>query len=193
MEHAGSFSRRDMGGLSALGWGMRGMLCAKRAWGAFFSGTRILPAVLFLLLLFAHGCAKYPASTDPLGGTVTGKAISRTAHKAVGVSYKPGGNSPKSGFDCSGLVCWAYAQNGVSVPRTTVEQNRMGTRVSKSNLQPGDVVVFQIRRGLHTGIYTGNGKFIHSPSRGKKVREEDMNQKYWKDKFIAGRRHKQLR
>ena len=150
-----------------------------------------LPAVLLVLLL-ASGCAKYPASTEPLGGTVAGKAISRTARSAVGTPYRPGGNSPRSGFDCSGLVCWAYAQNGVSLPRTTVEQKNIGRAVSKDRLQPGDVVVFNIRRGLHTGIYTGDGKFIHSPSRGKTVREESLNQKYWKDRFVVGRRHRQV-
>ena len=145
-------------------------------------------SAMLLVLLLASGCAKYPASTEPLGGTV----ISRTARSAVGTPYRPGGNSPKSGFDCSGLVCWAYAQNGVSLPRTAVEQRNIGRAVPKDRLQPGDVVVFNIRRGLHTGIYTGDGKFIHSPSRGKTVREENLNQQYWKDRFVVGRRHRQV-
>ena len=149
-------------------------------------------SAMLLVVLLASGCAKYPASTEPLGGTVAGKAISRTARSAVGTPYRPGGNSPKSGFDCSGLVCWAYAQNGVSLPRTAVEQRNIGRAVPKDRLQPGDVVVFNIRRGLHTGIYTGDGKFIHSPSRGKTVREENLNQQYWKDRFVVGRRHRQV-
>ena len=161
--------------------------------GALFArlARALVPALLPLLLL-ASGCAKYPASTAPLGGTVTGQAISRTAHSAVGTPYWPGGDSLRKGFDCSGLVCWAYAKNGVALPRTTVEQKRVGRSVSRSDLQPGDVVVFNIRRGLHTGIYTGDGKFIHSPSRGKTVREEDMSQKYWKEAFVEGRRHRQV-
>lgn len=156
-------------------------------------GRQLLAAALFFLLLLAHGCAKYPASTDPVGPTTTGAAVCRSARAAIGVPYKTGGTSPRKGFDCSGLVTWAYAQNGVSLPRTTVEQNKMGQRVSKSNLKPGDVVVFKIRRGLHTGIYTGKGTFIHSPSRGKKVREENLQAAYWKDRFLHGRRPKQLR
>lgn len=161
--------------------------------GALFSRlARGLAPALLVLLLLASGCAKYPASTAPLGGTATGKAISRTARSAVGTPYRPGGDSPQAGFDCSGLVCWVYAKNGVPLPRTTVEQRKIGRSVDKSDLQPGDVVVFNIRRGLHTGIYTGDGKFIHSPSRGKTVREEDLNQAYWKDAFIEGRRHRQV-
>ena len=151
-----------------------------------------LGAALLLLLLLASGCAKYPASTDPLGATVAGQSISRAARSAVGTPYRPGGDSLRSGFDCSGLVCWAYAKNGVPLPRTTVEQRRVGRSVSRSDLQPGDVVVFSIRRGLHTGIYTGDGKFVHSPSRGKTVREEDMNLSYWKDSFVEGRRPRQV-
>ena len=161
--------------------------------GAFFPRlTPRLTAIVLLLMLFASGCAKYPASTAPLGGTVTGQAVSRAARSAVGTPYRPGGETLTSGFDCSGLVCWAYAKNGVALPRTTVEQRRVGRSVSWSDLQPGDVVVFNIRRGLHTGIYSGDGKFIHSPSRGKTVREEDINQAYWKEKFLEGRRPRQV-
>lgn len=154
-------------------------------------GRALGPAALLLLLLVS-GCAKYPASTAPLGGTASGQAISRTAHSAVGTPYRSGGNSPNVGFDCSGLVCWAYAKNGIALPRTTVEQRKVGQSVRKRELQPGDVVVFRIRRGLHTGIYTGNGKFIHSPSRGKKVREESLSQAYWQNAFVEGRRHRQV-
>ena len=149
-------------------------------------------AALLLLLLFVHGCAKYPSSTSPPGGTVAGQAISRTARSLAGVPYSPGGNSPDTGFDCSGLVSWVYARHGVSLPRTAEEQKNIGRPVRASALQPGDVLVFSIRRGAHTGIYTGGGKFIHSPSRGKAVREENLNHAYWQDRFIEGRRHSQV-
>jgi cell wall-associated NlpC family hydrolase len=155
--------------------------------------ARTLLPVLVCALLLASSCAKYPSSTAPLGGTASGRAISRTALSLVGTPYRAGGDSPQSGFDCSGLVRWAYAKNGISLPRTAVEQRNAGTPVSKSDLQPGDIIVFSIRRGWHTGIYTGNGKFVHSPSRGKSVCEEDLKQRYWNDHFIAGRRHRQIR
>lgn len=154
-------------------------------------GLRLAAALVFALLL-ASGCAKYPASMDSLGGTVTGQSVVRSARAAVGTPYRPGGDSLREGFDCSGLVCWAYAKNGVSLPRTTVEQRNLGRSVSKGSLQPGDIVVFNIRRGLHTGIYTGDGKFIHSPSRGKTVREESLNQAYWAERFVEGRRPRQV-
>ena len=158
----------------------------------FFRLPRALSLALALLLLFAAACAKYPSSTGPLEGTATGQAIVRTARSVMGTPYKYGGSSPGTGFDCSGLVCWAYAKNGVTLPRTTVEQKKVGRSVRKSDLKPGDVLIFRIRRGLHAGIYTGGGKFIHSPSRGKTVREEDLSMAYWKKTFVEGRRHKQV-
>jgi cell wall-associated NlpC family hydrolase len=78
------------------------------------------------------------------------------------------------------------------LPRTAVEQKKIGAPVSKAKLKPGDVLVFSIRRGWHTGIYTGGGKFVHSPSRGKRVCVEELNKKYWSERFVTGRRHKQV-
>ncbi len=147
-----------------------------------------------LLLLFATGCAKLPASTAPVGGTASGDAITKTARSNIGVRYKAGGTSPSVGFDCSGLVCWTYGQYGIALPRTAREQMDVGTAVRKENLRPGDLVVFKIsnRRGYHCGIYSGNGMFIHSPSTGKTVREESINSNYWRGRFITARRVSQL-
>ena len=101
-----------------------------------------------------------------------------------------GGASPSRGFDCSGLIWWAYRQNGLKVPRVTVDQARAGYAVPKSAPRPGDIMVFRTSsgpRGLHTGIYAGNNTFIHSPSRGKTVRRENM-EPYWGNRLIAVRR-----
>jgi Cell wall-associated hydrolases (invasion-associated proteins) len=143
---------------------------------------------LFLLLLLFSGCSLH---SEPVPGTgsAAGAAISRTALSTIGTRYAYGGASPSSGFDCSGLVCWSYAKNGLKVPRTTREQSRLGTAVSMGQLRPGDLVVFRIKSGLHTGIYTGKGRFVHSPSSGKAVRVDEVGSTYWKGKFIAGRRH----
>ena len=153
------------------------------------------PALLAVLavLLFTAGCAKYPAATAPLGGTASGNAISRTALSNVGVRYKSGGTTPSSGFDCSGLICWTYAQYGIPLPRTTSEQVKVGSAVRKNDLRPGDLVIFTTSgRRLHSGIYTGNGKFVHSPSSGKSVREESLEAEYWRTRFISGRRPRQI-
>lgn len=148
-------------------------------------------AALLVCLLFLAGCS-LPKEPGPGGARVSGAAISRTAQTAVGTRYKYGGASPEKGFDCSGLVVWAYAKHGVNVPRTAKEQSKMGYTVGKGNLRPGDLVVFRIRSGLHTGIYTGKGRFVHSPRTGTTVRVEDINSKYWSGRFIAGRRHGSL-
>ena len=149
-------------------------------------------AAILLALLLASGCAKAPLPT--LSGD-SGKATSRaalvkTARTQIGVRYKNGGDSPASGFDCSGFVCWVYGQNGISVPRTTREQVDYGRAISRQDLQPGDLVVFKISlwQGLHTGIYTGKGKFIHSPSKGKSVREDALSDPYWQKSFSTARR-----
>ncbi|MDR2800156.1 MAG: C40 family peptidase [Desulfovibrio sp.] len=146
---------------------------------------------LFLFVLFVQGCSLRQGVPEA-GGPASGQAISKTAMSMVGVPYKPGGADPKSGFDCSGLVSWSYAQNGVSLPRTTREQSSMGSAVQRTGLKPGDILVFRIKSGLHTGIYTGSGKFVHSPGRGKTVRVDSVHGAYWQARFVAGRRLKRI-
>lgn len=146
-------------------------------------------ACLLLALALSTGCSLKGSQGG--GGSGAGSAVSKTALSTVGTPYKYGGATPATGFDCSGLVSWSYKKHGVSVPRTAKEQSRMGRSVSKGGLKPGDVVVFKLRSGLHTGIYTGNGRFVHSPSSGKRVRVDNIHADYWKKCFIAGRRPNQ--
>jgi peptidoglycan DL-endopeptidase CwlO len=90
------------------------------------------------------------------------------ANKLTGIRYVWGGASPRSGFDCSGLVQYVYARLGIALPHYTVSQYRRGRAVSRSRLRPGDLVFFS---GLnHVGIYAGGGKYIHAPRTGLTVR-----------------------
>ena len=117
-------------------------------------------------------------------------SLVRRAHRAVGTPYVFGGES-LAGFDCSGLIYWAYLSNGVKVPRMTSQQARAGYAVSKSEAAPGDIVVFRVGgsgTGLHTGIYAGGDNFIHSPKPGKTVKMDQLQKKYWKEKLIGVRR-----
>ncbi len=98
----------------------------------------------------------------------------------LGVPYVWGGTSPK-GFDCSGFTQYVYKKAGVSLPRTSSEQGKVGTKVSRSELRAGDLVMFP----GHVGIYIGDGKFIHSPSPGKSVCIEDLSTR---KNFLYGRR-----
>ena len=97
----------------------------------------------------------------------TARAIIASAMKYLGVPYVWGGTSP-SGFDCSGLVQYVYAENGISIPRVTYSQQAAATPVSFSDLQPGDLV-FWGGSAYHVGIYIGDGKYIHSPAPGQSV------------------------
>jgi cell wall-associated NlpC family hydrolase len=109
----------------------------------------------------------------------------------IGVSYKFGGNSPDGGLDCSGLVRHVFEEvTGVSLPRTAKEMSKVGAKVSAAELQPGDLVFFNTRRFAfsHVGIYLGDNRFVHAPSRGSDVRIASIDQSYWQKHFNGARR-----
>ena len=117
-------------------------------------------------------------------GGVTGRA-----HSALGTPYVPGGRNP-GGFDCSGLVQWAYKGAGVSLPRTAAEQSRVGYAVKdRGKMRAGDIVAFRRHDGgYHTGIYLGDGRFIHAPRPNSKVRVESLDTDFFRKTFIGARR-----
>jgi cell wall-associated NlpC family hydrolase len=109
----------------------------------------------------------------------------------IGTNYKRGGNAPETGFDCSGFVRYLFG-NLVSsdLPRTSSEFSRLGEEVARIDLKPGDLVFFNtLRRAFsHVGIYMGDGRFVHAPSKGKRVEIVDMNERYWQRRFNGARR-----
>jgi cell wall-associated NlpC family hydrolase len=118
-----------------------------------------------------------PPSTH---GGVVGVAMSQ-----LGTPYVWAGAAP-GGFDCSGLVSWAYAQVGVSVPHSTYAQYNMGVAVSKDQLQAGDLVFFD---GLgHVGIYIGGGQFVHAPHTGDVVKISGMGEGWYSSTYVGARR-----
>ena len=109
----------------------------------------------------------------------------------LGVSYRFGGNSPDTGFDCSGLVRRVFKDAlGLNLPRTAKEMSAVGSQVKIDDLKPGDLVFFNTMRNAfsHVGIYLGDNKFVHAPSAGGVVRVEDMRVNYWKQRFDGARR-----
>lgn len=120
---------------------------------------------------------KRPAAAAPVssestaaGTNKSGQAIVNAAQKYIGTRYVYGGTSPSTGFDCSGLVQYACRQVGISVNRSSSAQYSNGVAVSKSDLQPGDLVFFSKGAGIsHVVIYAGNGQVIHAPRPGKTV------------------------
>lgn len=158
---------------------------------------RVLPFLLAVSCLFLVGCGSVRITgTSEIGsvarpGSETALRAVRSAQTQLGKLYRSGGSSPRTGFDCSGLIWWAYRQHGVNVPRVTTDQARAGYAVSRSQARPGDILVFKTSsgsRGLHTALYAGQGRFIHSPSTGKRIRYDKMNNSYWNKKLIRIRR-----
>jgi cell wall-associated NlpC family hydrolase len=123
-----------------------------------------------------------PASSGSIGrGHPEAATI---AARYLGVPYRWGGASP-SGFDCSGLVMYVYAQLGISLPHYTVAQYHMGAAVSRSQLQPGDLVFFD---GLgHVGIYIGQNQFIHAPHTGDVVKVSSITG-WYAQTYVGARR-----
>lgn len=114
-----------------------------------------------------------------------------TAMESIGAPYRRGGNSAETGFDCSGFVRAAFEQAaGMLLPRRAEEQAAATRRIDKAELEPGDLVFFNtLRRAYsHVGIYLGEGRFIHAPRSGARVRIEDMHSSYWKKRFNGARR-----
>lgn len=110
------------------------------------------------------------------------------AKTAIGTPYVRGGTS-MLGFDCSGFVQWAYKSVGVSLPRTAREQSVLGRPIDSDEMEAGDIVAFRHpRRGYHTGIYVGDGKFIHSPRSGKSVEITSLSNPYFSSTFLGARR-----
>jgi cell wall-associated NlpC family hydrolase len=125
----------------------------------------------------AEGTTVVPPTSH---GGVVGVALSE-----VGTPYVWGGGSP-GGFDCSGLVAYAYGQEGVSLPHSSYAQYNDGTAVSRSQLQPGDLVFFD---GVgHVGIYIGGDQFVHAPHTGDVVKVSNLDSGWYASTYVGARR-----
>ncbi|RTK97125.1 MAG: peptidoglycan endopeptidase [Neisseriaceae bacterium] len=108
----------------------------------------------------------------------------------MGIRYKWGGNTPTSGMDCSGFVRYVYQKSlGINLPRTAAEQAKVGKRVSIDDLQPGDLMFFNSKRGsnTHVGMYLGNNKFIQSPRTGDVIKISEFTDS-WRKRFNGAKR-----
>jgi len=130
---------------------------------------------------------EYAQSNVPKSTT----ALASTALGVLGIKYRYGGETPDTGFDCSGLVIYAAEKSlGLKLPRRSAELARLGTSVKRNELKKGDLVFFNTRgrRFSHVGIYLGDRKFVHAPRTGSVVRIESMDISYWQKRYNGARR-----
>ncbi len=145
-------------------------------------------------------------SNDPIGALLSRQKSSTTksykdiridhplaaqAMSHLGISYRYGGKSPDTGFDCSGLVLYSAQQSlGLKLPPRADEQALLGSYVSRQDLKVGDLVFFNTmgRRYSHVGVYIGDDLFVHSPAKGGVVRVESMTMRYWDKRYTGARR-----
>jgi murein DD-endopeptidase len=135
-------------------------------------------------LALALACAGRPAPEAPRSSAPAPSAlrdVARAAISMIGAPYRYGGSSPR-GFDCSGLVQYTYAQAGITgLPRTVSALERHVRPISLADLEPGDLLFFQLsgKKTSHVAIYVGDRAFVHAPSGGKKVEKVAFDHVYW--------------
>jgi cell wall-associated NlpC family hydrolase len=129
--------------------------------------------------------------SQPSASSPVPKTMVSTAMRFLGVKYRFGGDTPKEGFDCSGLVAYAAEKSlGLKLPRSARDQAQAGTSVDRDELRRGDLVFFNTlgRRYSHVGIYLGDHKFVHAPRTGSAIRVDDMDMAYWRSRYNGARR-----
>lgn len=134
---------------------------------------------------------KAASETDASPASAGVKSVLSRALALLGTPYRWGGTTPDSGFDCSGLVGYVFRNTlGIELPRVSRDMAKTGRAISdRAQLAAGDLVFFG-RKGRvdHVGIYVGEGRFVHAPSKGKDVTVSSMETGYWSGKFMEARR-----
>ncbi len=147
---------------------------------------------LVTLLAALAGCASVPDSGEKTTVRTSDEVASKAivfAKEMLGKPYKFSGDTP-AGFDCSGLVKYSYGRAGISLPRDTQAQRSTSVLITVRNLRQGDLLFFdqEGKKSSHVGMYLGDGRFIHAPSSGGKVRTDSLDAAFWKKHFVEARR-----
>lgn len=145
------------------------------------------------LLLALAGCAgappqPAPPAQAPVVADRFGSGIVVRARTLLGTPYRYGG-AGLAGMDCSGLVSFVYAEQGVALPRTAESQQRQAQPLALDQLQPGDLVFFRLPQP-HVGLYLGSGEFVHAPGSGRAVTIARLDEPYFLLGFAGGGRYR---
>ena len=143
--------------------------------------------------MFKAGKTYFSRVSDRLADSVTVKSdeLINRAMEVIGVRYRWDTELPQSGLDGSSFVGYVFKDKlGFLLPRKSTQMSRVGKPITREELQPGDLVFFNTMRLTfsHVGIYVGDNKFIHSPSKGTSVRVDDLGSLYWDKRFDGARR-----
>ncbi len=169
------------------------VLARKGSWTKIAFGDGTCGYIYSKLLAPEQGPVAYSRNSPvPRRATASPGHNTELIHTALscrGLRYRYGGTS-RGGFDCSGFTRYVFAKYGVSLPHSSKAQARMGTHVSRNDLQPGDLVFFHTYRpGIsHVGIHIGDGKFVHAARRGRGVRTDSLNSGYYSSRYRGARR-----
>jgi cell wall-associated NlpC family hydrolase len=158
------------------------------------------PVLALLLLVFLGACSRNEVRISDSAAVSTPRsesarsvanAVLFRALALVGTPYRYGGNTPETGFDCSGLVGYVFSDAArIKLPRTSAELGAMDRpQIARRNLQSGDLVLFAAGKRIgHVGIYVGEGRFVHAPNSGGTVRLDRLDAPGWRETFSMGKR-----
>ncbi|MEO8748432.1 MAG: C40 family peptidase [Rhodanobacter sp.] len=181
-------------GLAVAGTEMPSMLTGSTASGLTMARVDALMLASPLPGDAADSSATVPSPADDAVDAVTDlrDALVQLAMSLRDIPYVSGGDTPSTGFDCSGFVRYVFAHAiGMQLPANAASQFVQGLKVSRGRLKTGDLVFFHTsgrRRISHVGIYLSNGRFIHAPTTGKSVEVSSLNESYWARHFAGARR-----
>ena len=149
----------------------------------------VMKSILLFFILLLSACVS--TKNDGRIADSATQNLASYARSLIGVPYKFRGDSPNSGFDCSGFVGHVFRHTtGIKLPRSSHEISQVGQAIRQGDLHIGDLVFFNTlqHRSSHVGIYMGDDHFIHAPSSGGSVRMENMRDAYWKKHYDGARR-----
>ncbi|HKQ25557.1 MAG TPA: C40 family peptidase [Burkholderiales bacterium] len=153
----------------------------------------VRPVLIFIVVFALAACAGSPPRAAPTGPVTSENTdVSQAADHALtmlGAPYRYGGVD-STGFDCSGLVHYSFRKIGIALPRDTRSLRKIGVEIELNDLAKGDLVFFdqEGKKSSHVGIYLGEGRFVHAPSTGGKVRADKIDFAYWRKHFNEARR-----